>query len=169
MIITLSFSCSVENQDGTGEVAVSSHPDLRFENATYTFSREGSTPIIVTADTLQIYKEKHTAIMDNPHFLQYDENQELSIEAQAESCSIDTSDYEVTLKGQVSLSVPSNKLSITAQDLHWNDTNKTLASDNEVTILYQNGNSITGTGFFGNMATQQMEFQSIQKGEVDET
>lgn len=169
MIITLLCSCSFDNQEGTGDETVLSHPDLRFENATYTFSREGSTPILVTADTLEIFKEKHTAIMDNPHFLQYDENQELNIEAHANGCSIDTSDYEITLTGQVQLSVPNNDLFITAENLHWNDTDKTLESDGEVTIQYENGNRITGTGFFGNMSTRHMEFQSITKGEVNET
>jgi LPS export ABC transporter protein LptC len=169
MALVLSASCSFVAQDTDARPKPAQHPDLQLTDGSYTLSQAGTAPVTVVAKNIEIYGKAHKALMDNLSFTQYDSDGVLKMQGKADYCSLDTDSYSAQLDGNIFLELPERKFSIDCSSLDWDNSSKVLSSTKgKVSVTFNGNDTITGTGFSGNLATRTFEFATLEKGELHE-
>lgn len=137
-------------------------PDIIMENATYVFGRPDNSPLIISADKITVYNSTSEVIFENLSFSQ--EDGKLS-----GSCSNGHSynEEEIYLSGNVELFNSEDEARISAEEVIWNDEDKTIASDGTVTVVFEEENTITAEGFSANINRNSYEFDRIIEGRFE--
>lgn len=167
MILTL-FSCSfVENEQDRKDPKV--HPDLSLYNTTYKVGRPDGNPFIIEADLIELYDKDNKAIGTGISFTRYNDEGELDLTGTCDSIDINTKYEDATLTGNVKLNIEKEGLLVQSMKVSWDNATSILdTGDGDVTVVWDNGNTIEGIGFTANLRTRVFELGKIKNGVINE-
>jgi LPS export ABC transporter protein LptC len=168
LILLTLFSCSfTEDEKDKKDPAV--HPDLSLYNTTYKIGRSEGNPFIIEADEIDLYKKDHKALGKGISFTRYNDDGELDLIGTCDSIDIDTKDEDATLTGNVNLNIKKEGLLVQSLQIQWDSATSILdTGDGEVTVFWDDGNTIEGKGFTANLRTRVFELGKITNGIINE-
>lgn len=138
-------------------------PDIVMEDATYVFGRPDNSPLVITAGKITVYNSTSEVIFENLSFTREDGKISGSC---LEGHSYD--EQEIHLAGSVEIFNSEDDAKISAADVIWNDTDKTIVSDSEVSVVFEGQNKVTGVGFSANINRNTYEFDQIIEGRFED-
>jgi len=165
LVITLLVSCSAE-QGVPKSVQMKEQPDIQLSNATYTIGRDAENPITIQAFSISLYLKTNKALLEDITFEQQDQQGQVDLTGSAEKATVDTENYNVQLQGSIKISKKTENFTIETENLSWTNDSQLLQSDEKspVYVSFNDGDTISGTGFSGNLKEGIYEFSSIEKG-----
>jgi len=167
IVLFTSLSCrskEIENDDiNIGEIE---HPDIIFENVNYTIGEKGILPIYIKAKSIKIYQEKKLTVLEGVNFTQEDDNKNIVMTGSCDEAEIENESYNATLRGEVILNRPLDKLTIKSENLDFDYQKQLIETDKNVILKYNEGNEIDGTGLTCDFLNSVYEFDRINKGTI---
>lgn len=141
--------------------------DIYLENTEYVISEDDQEPIFFKAKSLRLFVESERMIMEDVQFSQKKKDKdELSISGKAGYIDLDTSEQNVSLRGNVELELydDDGKVNyINAENMTWSKYDRIINTDGFVSLKFDNS-VLEGFGFVGNLGSMSFSFDSIQKG-----
>lgn len=167
LLLTL-FSCSFTEADKTREDPAV-HPDLSLYNTTYKIGRSDGNPFIIEADLIEIYEKDNRALGTGIAFTRYNDEGSIDLQGTCDSIDINTRNEDAFLKGNVTLNIEKEGLLVKSSQISWKDATSILdTGDGDVTVTWENENTIDGTGFTANLRTRVFELGKINNGIIYE-
>ncbi len=165
--LLLISGCSFNYQQQKSETETD-RPDFILYNTAYTVSRAYSSPLSFTAQTALFYRDREIVILHDVEFFQHDDTGSLITEGSCDTCTINTDTNDIELLGNITVLSSHEKTTITADELFWEDDDSMLTSSSEspVTVLYEDGSEISGTGFRADLTRRSIEFSEPTEGVV---
>ena len=166
LITILIFSaCSFdygEKEEGQAQAV----PTYVLTHTTYEIARKNGLKIVFDAETCAVWQSTQTADLSGVTFRQFDEQGELSFEGACDTATINMQNQDSTLEGNIIIRVLERDFVIKAQGLMWDhDTENLTAPETDTVYLsYDQGSTISGTGFTGNLLYQTFSFESASRG-----
>ncbi len=164
LILTLS-SCSMESQ-----VPLSSKtyefPDISLTDATYVLGRSGESPLTITASEIAIFDTTGQAKLKGLQFVQLDQEGKALLSGSADSATVNTETYDAQLFGNILVTQAEEDFTIRADKLLWLHDEQVLQSmeASRVSIIFDGGQTLEGSGFKGNLKTSTYEFTNQARG-----
>ena len=167
MVLALLFlvSCSAE-QGTTTHGQIDADADIRLSNATYILGRNKEAPVTIQASSISIFLKTDQALLEGITFEQKDSQGSVDLIGSAQRATVNTKTYDAQLQGAIQINKVGEDFSIEAENLTWENESQILKSDKEskVFISFDNGNTLLGNGFSGNLKEGTYEFSSIEEG-----
>ncbi len=169
MILALLFlplsSCTMESQLPLSPIPCD-FPDISLTEATYVLGRNGESPLSITAAEISIFEKTNQAKLKDLHFSQLDGQGETVLSGSADSATVNTETYDAQLFGSIQITQKAEDFTIEAQQLLWIHDEQILQSSEEspVRILFDNGQTLKGLGFEGNLKSGTYEFTKQVEG-----
>jgi LPS export ABC transporter protein LptC len=165
LAFVLLVSCSAEQGTKTYE-QIEAQPDIQLSNATYILGRDKESPITVQASSISIYLKTDQALLEGITFEQKDSKGTVDLIGSALKATVNTKTYDAQLQGTIKISKLGEDFAIEAETLSWENDSQLLQSDKDsaVYISFDEGNTLTGNGFSGNLKEGTYEYSSIEKG-----
>jgi len=159
-------ACSFVPPEGSAIGKPADNPDLLMHDAEYLLGIAGNEPVLIRAETIEIYQTAGKAYLTNITFSQKDSQGQATVSGSALAAQIDTKTNNVSLTGDIVILNHLDELEITAQALTWIHDSRIFESEvgSEARIAYGNGNSVQGTGFTANFTEATYEFLTISEG-----
>lgn len=168
LISSTIISCSFVTDD-ENRIDPAIHPDLSLYNTNYRIGRSDGNPFIIEADLIDIYEKNNNAIGEGISFTRYSDDGSIDISGTCDSIDINTKDENAILNGNVLLNIETNGLFIKSSQVSWtSDTSILDTGSGNVTVEWDNGNTINGTGFTANLNTRVFELGKINNGIINE-
>ena len=164
LVLSLS-SCTMESQ-----IPLSSRtydfPDINLMQATYVLGRSGESPLTITAEEIAIYEKTNQAKLKGLQFSQLDQMGEVLLSGTADSATVNTKTYDAQLFGNILVTQKEEDFTIEAEQLLWLHDEQIFQSVEEspIRILFDEGQTLEGSGFKGNLKTGTYEFTKYAQG-----
>lgn len=163
-LLFISVSCSKSTNETTplGEQEL---PDMILEDAQYTLGRPNEDALIMKAARIEIYRNEKGTTLENVEFWQNNSN------GFRGSCSLAETNQDnnhAVLTGNVEISRESDNIQIYAQNIEWNNDQKSLQTTGVVKVVYGDGTEIEAQGFYAELDKNLFEFESIIRGTINE-
>jgi len=150
-------------------------PNLVIENAEYVRIANGNPEIRVKTEKLRRYEAKHTMELDGFSFEQYNtapEGQEaipdINARGKADMARMETDTNNVLIRGNISINVVSEDITLETSELSWQDKDRLLNAPGTVDITRSDGTTLKGEGFSADVRSRSWEFESAVEGSVVE-
>lgn len=169
LIILLTItSCSF--QDTVEKTKKIERPSIILNDSIYTVNSENEDKITFYAKYLEMYDEKHTALLKELKFKQVDKENNLILEGYCDTADIETDEKNVVLTGNIFLNHVKEQMQFKSNSLKWNTKKKLLETDTDssLQLSYKDDIKLTGKGFKGDLSTLDFDFLSTINGEINE-
>lgn len=168
-LLLLSLSSCTNESIGSLSPKTYEFPDISLTEATYVLGRSGEPKLTITADTIEIFEKTERAELTNLTFFQLDEGGELLLSGVADSASVNTESYDTTLRGSIRVLQKEEDFIIEAEQLLWLNDEQILQSREEspVRIVFDGGQTLSGSGFKGDLKRGIYEFASQTEGRLN--
>lgn len=137
-------------------------PDMVLEKATYVFGRPDNSPLIISADRITVYNSSSEVSFEGLSFSQEDGKLSGTCDS---GKSFD--EKRIYLTGSVEILNSEKDVRISASEVIWDDTDKSITSDGVVSVVFEGKNTITAEGFSANINENIYEFERITEGRFD--
>ncbi|HAL18335.1 MAG TPA: LPS export ABC transporter periplasmic protein LptC [Spirochaetaceae bacterium] len=169
-----------------GEVASTSEkePDIRLNGTHCIISESDQEPIVIDADSLELFTDDDTVVMRNARFFQNKKgSSDKNISGKAGYLKLNSRNQDVYLTDKVELFIYPDKDApvdegssddeetepeanrILADEIVWGKYSKMLESPQNVLLEWE-GTLIRGFGFKGNLNTGEFSFEKVEEGRL---
>ena len=165
MIMMLFTSCSFRNdEENTPSGLGRRYPDIELENADYRVAEGEYGEVIIHCSRASFYNDTGYAVFEDAEF-----TQEGRLEGRAGNIKLYLETHDAELSGGIYLDLEEEQLSIECTVMKWNSGDKTLTCPSDsVTVRYEDGNTITGSGLTGDLERSIFTFDSVIEGRMEE-
>lgn len=160
-LFMLFFSCSFDY--GNKDAAEKNLPDLIMENVDYMRVRGGEPTVRFKAELAERYEDKQLMNLQKLDFEQYeDKGANINAWGSAGNAQVELESGDISLAGNVFVSVDSEDITIQTADLKWKDEERKLSGSltNAVDINRSDGTSLSGVGFQADVRLRTWKFDS---------
>ncbi len=159
-LTTLLISCSSKGNE-TVPLGEQELPDMILEDVQYTLGRTGEDALIMNAKSMTVYKSEKGTILEDVRFKQDNES---GLEGSCEIATLDEDREKATLSGNVTIYRQADNLTINASSIEWDNKERSLKSNGEVSVFYEDGTQIIAEGFSAYLDENDFEFGKILEG-----
>ncbi|WP_319559578.1 LPS export ABC transporter periplasmic protein LptC [Marispirochaeta sp.] len=155
----LGSACSLEYQE-MAESLDDETPSLRMSSVTVVTVEEGWEKFRIKAESLEDYDNTLQRIIQGADFTEYNSDGEVSAQGRADRIEFDTRSDNAVLEGSISFTSVSDKTTVAADYLEWNDKDRRLSGkpEGEVFLERDNGTRIQGFGFSADFPSRVFRF-----------
>jgi LPS export ABC transporter protein LptC len=156
-----------ETDDSADERKVS----FVLQNSRYTVQNADGTALLFQAENLAFFEDEETAELEHFSF-QFTENSgAAAAEGSAEYAVIAMDTEDVQMNGDIHLEFTEEKTVISASDLFWDNSERTLTSqpDSVVTVQKSDGTIISGYGFSAHVYQRTFSFSGQTEGTLTDS
>lgn len=161
-----SSSCSFDYGTATGKDDLV--PEMVLESMTADRYENAALSVALSAQTLEMYRADRIWAAEEISFIQYATGGTGEIEARGSAgiLSVNDADEIYTLGDGVTFELLGDNLFVSANDLRWSKTERTLRGtrSGEVVISMDDGTLVRGVGFFADTASRTYEFTDSVSG-----
>ncbi len=133
------------------------------KQAQYTLGMTGEVALIMNAETMTVYKSEKGTVLEDVHFRQDSED---GLEGSCDIATLDETGEKATLSGNVTIYRQSDNLIINATSIEWDNQKRSLKSNGEVLVFYEDGTQIIAEGFSALLDENDFEFGKILEGTI---
>ncbi len=174
LLVGLAMACalllpSCRRTEASVPIGEQELPDMVLENADYTLGKDvagvsGDNPMVLHADLITMYSTGRNTELQNVSFRQGD-----GLSGSCRSASVASDNKSATLSGDVVVhqAKDGEEITITSQDVVWNDDDNTLVCTGIVQVEYSDGTKILAEGLFASIDENSYEFNSILEGSLE--
>lgn len=164
--LLLCFSCKIDYTLGMDSGDGESYPDIVMRNVSQV-DVQGDQIILVEADVAEIYNKTGETRFEEVSFKELGKQNEIIRWGKAGEIQ----QYEnenMLLKGQIAVHDDSENASVEAEELFWNESDKTLNSpgDMDVSISLGEDGALSGKGFTADLKTREVQISSAVTGSI---
>jgi LPS export ABC transporter protein LptC len=159
-------SCSFAPNDDLVKGKPAENPDLVLTDAEYLLGIAGSTPILIHAQSMEIYQKAGQAFLNEISFTQKNEDDIIAFSGKARTAKIDTKTNNAQLTGDILIRNHLDELEITADMLNWIHDVQIFEGepDGWINLSFGSGNRVTGRGFIADFKNATYEFMYVDEG-----
>jgi LPS export ABC transporter protein LptC len=160
-------SCHLNYEQATSEEATPRGlPDTVASGLVHKIHKDGRLSLELEAARAETFNEDKTTILTDARFVEYDSHGGKATEGQADRVVFHTDTENAEISGDVRVHSASEKGSVTAASLSWENKTKRLTAPPEETvhISKDDGSFISGSGFAGDFRTRQLTFSGPVQG-----
>jgi len=164
----LILSCEIDYSLGMGEGSEENYPDIVMRGVTQV-DIQGSQVIFVEADVAEVYNETGETRFEKVTFKELNqEHEEIRRGNAGEIHQYENED--LLMKGQISVYDHAEDSSVEAEELFWDEGEKTLKSpdDMDVRISLGEDGSLAGKGFNADLKTREIRILSDVTGTMSD-
>ena len=159
--------CSLNYQSAEVETTATPNiPDTVASGVTYRVVKGSRLSLELEAEQAETYNGRHQTVLTQARFSEYDSKGELDVQGKAGSVVFYTDSQNADISDSVSVSSLSQKGSIAADSLSWQDQTKLLTADPDerIVVKKEDGSYIAGRGFVGDFRRKQVQFDGPVEG-----
>jgi LPS export ABC transporter protein LptC len=160
-------ACSLDYTQATTEEQTSHGlPDTVAVGLVHKIHKDGRLSLELEAARAETYNETKTTVLKDARFVEYDKQGGKATEGQADKVVYHTDTENAEISGDVRVHSASEKGSVSATALAWENKTKKLSAppEEEVFIRKDDGSFISGSGFLGDFRTRELTFAGPVKG-----
>lgn len=166
LLILLTAGCSLNYQPAEVEAGQTTNiPDTVALGVSYRVVKGSKLSLEVEAARAETYNDRHQTIL-SAQFSEYDTSGQLDTQGKADAVTFYSDTQDADVSGSVFVSSVSEKGSISADSLKWQNKSKQLTADpNELIVVRKDdGSYIAGRGFTGDFKVKQVQFSGPVEG-----
>jgi len=159
------FACSFDYSAVTG--LEDTRPDIVMDNIEYVRVRGGDILARFQAEHAERWEERQIMELRNFTFEQMEDRGEtVNVEGAAKAATVQIDTGDISLSGGVRISIESEDIIISTEELEWQDKEKTIKGDpeDEVDVKRSDGTSFIGRGFSADIRSRTWSFTGEVKG-----
>ena len=165
ILIPLFVACTFDyGESGSSEREL---PDLVMENVEYIRVRSADPIAKFQAERAERYEKQGLMKLQNFSFEQYgDKGEEVNVTGKAGNASVEIESGDIVMTIGVRLEVESEDIIIETELLDWRDEPRILSTgtEDEVTVLRENGTNFTGIGLRADARKRTWQFSGYVSG-----
>ena len=165
IFVVLMAACSFDYTGGQG--IEESKPDIVMENIEYVRVRGGDMLARFKAEHAERWEERQNMRLNDFTFEQMEDRGEtVNVEGGGKAASIQTDTGDIIFSGGIWISIESEDITISTEELEWKDKEKAINAgvEDEVDIKRSDGTSFTGIGFSADIRSRTWVFTGEVKG-----
>ncbi|WP_296322934.1 LPS export ABC transporter periplasmic protein LptC [Treponema sp. UBA3813] len=163
--LIFSFSCSLTYTNG--ENSEDKIPEFIFKNAQYTKYQNGKKNLQLKAEQLEQYKSDNAVFAKNADFTSYNSEGSKETSGSCQLIAANTKKEIYNLFGDISLSMASQEMEISANVLRFNKKTEQISSGNNSTVtLNKKDIQMTGKGFSASGVSKSYSFLGGVSGKI---
>ena len=159
-------ACSIDTGTSAEGPAAAAVPDTVAVNVVHRVHQDGHLSLELTAARAETWNDTRQTILSDTHFTEFAQDGTTATEGQARKVVFhsDTEDAEVS--GGVRVRSTVEKGNVTAESLSWENKARRLSAPPQevVTLVKDDGTSISGTGFLGDFKRRELTFSGPVTG-----
>jgi len=163
--MSLLIACSFDYGAGTG--LEDTRPDIVMDNIEYVRVRGGDILARFQAEHAERWEERQLMELSNFTFEQMEDRGEtVNVEGAAKAATVQIDTGDISLSGGVRISIESEDIIISTEELEWRDKEKTIKGgpEEEVDVKRSDGTNFTGKGFSADIRSRTWSFTGEVKG-----
>lgn len=140
-------------------------PTMILRGADYVVKNASFGTIRLHAEEIATDDKASRATIRNAAFRQEGEN---GVEGEAGLIVVDMESSDAVLSGGVSIALPSEGFSVSADAISWDNGERLLTTDKDavVSVVFDGTNTVTGIGFSADISRGTYEFQRLEGGSI---
>lgn len=135
------------------------YPDMVMNNATYTLYKDGSKPISLNAEAIEVYSSSQKAVFSNASFTQED-----SLSGTCSKVSV-IDNERITLSQNVIIEKKSDNAKINCGKLDWNNASGNATASNPIIVSFSDDSIIEAEVLKTNLNENTYRFEKISKAQ----
>ena len=163
----LAAGCSLDYAaTETGEASMENIPDTVAVNILHRVHRDGRLSLQVEASRAETYNTRRETILSDARFIEYDAAGGVATEGAAKNVTYNSDSENAQVSGSVRAHSAREKAGVEAKTLSWENKARMLTAPPGDTVVLRkdDGSSISGTGFSGDLRARRMVFAGPVEG-----
>lgn len=159
-------ACSIDNgQNGEGPAAAAI-PDTVAVNVVHRVHQDGHLSLELTAARAETWNDTKQTILSDTRFTEFDQDGSTATVGQARKVIFHSDTENADVSGGVRVRSNTEKGDVTADSLSWDNKARRLSAPPQevVTLVKDDGTSISGTGFLGDFKRRELTFSGPVTG-----
>ncbi len=157
------FSCSLNYLNS--ESSEADVPEFIFTNASFSKYENGKRTTLLTASTIEQYKDNGSTFAGDAAFKTFSKDEELETEGKCSLIFADTEKEKYTLFGNIDVNMLEQKTRILAENLKFDKKSEQITSSvNGSVSVIKDDLSISGKGFSASMISKSFYFSDSVSG-----
>lgn len=164
LFLLIFFSCKIDYTLGMETGEVENYPDIIMREVSQV-DVQGDQIILVEADIAEIYNKTGETRFEVVSFKELGKEEEVLRWGNAGEIQ-QFENENMQMKGQISVNDNTENSSVEAEELFWNESEKTLKSpeDMDVSISLGEDGALSGKGFTADLKTREVQISSAVSG-----
>jgi LPS export ABC transporter protein LptC len=165
--VSLLSACHLSYEQAvTEETTPRGLPDTVATGVVHKVHKDGRLTLEMEADRAETFNAEKTTILTGARFVEYGRQGDKATEGQANRVVFHTDTENAEISGHVRVRSASEKGSVSASSLSWENKTKRLTAPpgEQVLLSKDDGSFISGSGFVGDFRTRQLTFKGPVQG-----
>jgi LPS export ABC transporter protein LptC len=166
-LVILLAGCSIDYRGASvEEQAPASIPDTVAVGLLHRVHKDGRLSLELEAARAETWNAKNQTILSDAHFVEFDDKGGKATEGEARTVIFHSDTENAEISGAVHVHSAAEKGDVRADTLEWENKPRRLTAPpaEQVTILKEDGSTLTGTGFTGDFMKRQVTFAGPVQG-----
>jgi len=166
-LVILLAGCSIDYREASvEEQAPASIPDTVAVGLLHRVHKNGRLSLELEAARAETWNAKNQTILSDAHFVEFDDKGGKATEGEARTVIFHSDTENAEISGAVHVHSAAEKGDVRADTLEWENKPRRLTAPpaEQVTILKEDGSTLTGTGFTGDFMKRQVTFAGPVQG-----
>jgi LPS export ABC transporter protein LptC len=159
-------ACSIDNVTGGEGPAAGSVPDTVAVGVVHRVHQDGHLSLELTATRAETWNDEKQTILSDTHFTEFNQDGTAATEGQARKVVFHSDTENADISGGVKVRSNVEKGDVSADSLSWDNKARRLTAPalEVVTLVKDDGTSISGTGFLGDFRSRELTFSGPVTG-----
>jgi LPS export ABC transporter protein LptC len=159
-------ACSIDNGQNAEGAASAAIPDTVAVGVVHRVHQDGHLFLELTATRAETWNDTKQTILSNTRFTEFDQKGAPATVGQARTVVFHSDTENADVSGGVQVRSNEEKGNVTAESLAWDNKARRLSAPPQevVTLLKDDGTSISGTGFQGDFRSREITFSGPVTG-----